>query len=47
MTTTDFLWLVAAAFVALTIPVWMGLLLAFKDAFGTVWKDFINAVRGK
>jgi hypothetical protein len=47
MTTTDFLWLVAAAFVALTIPLWMGFLLAFKDAFSTVWTDFINAVRGK
>ena len=47
MTPTDFLWLVAAAFAVVTIPIWMGLLLAFKDAFSTVWTDFINAVRGK
>jgi hypothetical protein len=47
MTPIDFFWLIVAAFAALTIPMWMGLLLAFKDAFSTVWQDFINAVRGK
>lgn len=47
MTPTDFLYMVAFAFAVLTIPIWGGLLMAFVDAFRTVWKDFINAVRGK